>query len=290
MHMLLVDRNRRRVESVRREQLQRPFVPVSGLQTIDDARGFLCLFRYCDADLRHALATEMTSAGCAALHQMGDAELITAAAREIAARRLPVGCLLPQSPVLLFDDHVPWGGSFDNVAFPSSSAASTLVAALRTDRRAVEAVDHALAYEGAPSLLRRGRATGAPSPTAGADGIPDEVAGLLANGTLLLVPVGATPLATTPPAFRLAWRRGATSGSIAGRAWDAVPRRALAAPPRFRTPPPPQRLPSAPASTGRRSTLPKPPPSNSRQVRTLIAAARSGVPFCEECKPAAARA
>jgi hypothetical protein len=39
---------------------------------------------------------------------------------------------------------------------------------------------------------------------------------------------------------------------------------------------------------GPRSTLPQPPPSNSPQADALIAAARSGTPFCEECARRAA--
>jgi hypothetical protein len=111
--MLLVDVRQRRIESVRREQLLRPFVPLSGLRTIDDAGQFLCRFRHGDASLRHALVRETTRGTLAtSLGTMTDSDLIAATAREIAAWRMQVGSLLPEPPALIFDGQAPWGGSF----------------------------------------------------------------------------------------------------------------------------------------------------------------------------------
>jgi hypothetical protein len=105
--MFLVESDQRRIASVRLEQLRRPFVPVSGLRTVEDAREFLCRFQQSGADLRHTLAVKMTQGGWGVPSPaMTDTDLITAAAREIASRRIQVVEVLPENPIIRFDDQV----------------------------------------------------------------------------------------------------------------------------------------------------------------------------------------
>jgi hypothetical protein len=289
--MLLVDVRQRRIESVRREQLLRPFVPLSGLRTIDDAGRFLCYFRHGDASLRDALVKETTRGTFGtSLGMMTDADLIAATAREIAAWRIQVGSLLPECPALIFDGQAPWGDSFADVVFPSLAAASTFVRSLRTESSAIAALDSAIAHEAAPASVRLGRGPRRAAETPGSERPWDEVAGLLAAGVLLLVPPGWMAFECRPPAFRLAWRRRAAGNSAAkdkrNTAQPAAPARL-----RFRASPPrSQPSPSLPIPATLRSILPKAPSSNSRQAETLIAAANSGIPLCEECARAAASA
>jgi hypothetical protein len=217
--------------------------------------------------------------------------MIAATAREIAAWRIQVGSLLPESPALIFDGHAPWGDSFADVVFPSLAAASTFVRSLRTESRAIAALDSAIAHEAAPASFRLGRGPRRAAETPGSERTWDEVAGLLAAGVLLLVPPGWMAFECRPLTFRLAWRRGATAGKPAAKNKRNTAQPAAPARLRFRTSPPrSQPSPSLPIPATLRSILPKAPSSNSRQAETLIAAANSGIPFCEECARAAARA
>jgi hypothetical protein len=289
--MLLVDVWQRRIESVRREQLVRPFVPLLGLRTSDDAGRFLCRFRHGDASLRDALVKEATGGTFGTSLGMTDTELIAATAREIAAWRIQVGSLLHEPPALIFDGQACWGDSFAGVVFPSSAAASTFVRSLRTESRAIAAIDSAIAHEAAPASVRRGRGPQQAAATPGSDRPWDEVAGLLVAGVLVLLPPGWMAFECRPLTFRFAWRRQMTSGNSAAtfrreRAQPAAPAR-----PHLRAVPPrPQPSPSLPPPATLRSILPKAPSSNSPQAETLIVSAISGKPFCEECARAAERA
>jgi hypothetical protein len=287
--MLLVDVRQRRIESVRREQLPRPFVPLSGLRTTDDAGRFLCRFRHGDASLRDALVKETTGGTFGTSLGMTDAELIAATAREIAAWRIQVGSLLPEPPALVFDGQASWGDSFASVVFPSVAAASTFVGSLRTESRAIAAIDSAIAHEAAPASVRLGRASRPAAATPGSERTLDEVAGLLAAGVLVLLPPGWMAFECRPLTLRLAWRRQMTAGNSAATYRRDRAQPATAARPRLRAVPSrSQPSPSLPPPPTLRSILPKAPPSNSPQAETLIIAAILGIPFCEECARAAA--
>lgn len=274
--MFLVESDQRRIASVRLEQLRRPFVPVSGLRTAEDAREFLCRFQQSGGDLRHTLASEMTQGGWGVPSSaMTDTDLITAAAREIASRRTQVVAVLPENPIIRFDDRASHDGSPNDIVFLNPAVASAFLAALRTDSQVIAAIDRALAHDSGSPWVRNGRALESASKALGADRIRDEVARLLAAGFLLLL-----PLDSARRVFRLVWRRPSMPRRSAAKLTGDAPR--LASPPRIPPPPPPKLAP------GPRSILPKPPSFNSLQAGALIAAAQRGTPFCEECARAAA--
>jgi hypothetical protein len=276
--MLLIDTDQTQITSLRATQLRSPFVPVSRLRTPEDARAFLWRFMRSGAGLRRALAAEMAHEGWSVPSPaMNDIDLVTAAAREIAAWRLQVAVLLPGNPMIRFDP-CSNGGSLDDAAFVNETVAAAFLAALRTDRQATSAIDEAFAHRTTSPRAGTDRISQATPKPSGVTWIPEEVARLLATGALLLL-----PLDSARRAFRLIWRQ---------RSWQANSSNATSAgsarpqPPRSRpSHQPPILVPLPPPAT--RSILPKPPSSSSPQADALIAAAARGVPFCEECARAA---
>jgi hypothetical protein len=270
--MLLVDTHRRQIAAVRPEHIQKPFVPLARLRTLDDAREFLAGFERVDAMLQRVLADAATQDGSLVFFERStSADLVTAAARAIAARSLQVVTLLAEKPTLQFDEAEPYADPFDAVVFPDQAFATTFLTALPTDCRT--ALDRALRHEAAASRMRNTTAL-----IAG----PEAIATLLASGALLLRPVDLDLRI-----FRLVWRRVSTPAGSAGKGTSAASPPPPPPMPRVRPAmPPPPPLPKPPP--GPLSVLPSPPSFTSPQAATLIAAAGTGVPFCEECAKRAA--
>jgi hypothetical protein len=194
--------------------------PSQDCETVEDAREFLCRFLQSGDDLRRTIAVEMTQGGWGVPSPaMTHTDLITAAAREIASRRIQVVVVLPENPIIRFDDQASHDRSFDDVVFVNWAVASAFLAALPTDSQLIAALERALAHDSASAWVRNGRALQSASKTLGADRILDEVASLLAAGFLLLLPLDAARRA-----FRLVWRRPSMPRRSAAKSVGDAPR------------------------------------------------------------------
>lgn len=241
-------------------------VPFQRLRFADVAAayGYLAGFRGDLAFLR-ALGEQMRLAtGMAPMEPPYPARLIGAAARAAASRQLLVAAEFLDGITIVFDEVRPSHRlGDDTVVFPDRPGVAAYLTGLLEDAGNAEAFGAALRH---PAGLRYlGAAADAILPPDRA-GMLGRVLPLLQKQQLILQPDGESGRH-----FRLRW---ADPPALVVAQPEAAPAPA---------PPPPRRLPIAPRAAPPVSRLPDPPAFLSPQAQTLIDAAKSGVPFCEEC-------
>ena len=269
--MLLIDR-RRQVRSVAPRHLPVPFV-VEWFRH-DQARVH-SLFQWCQTDLGfiQALSEELHRClGRVPYAQPNPDALIAAAAQAIASGLIDVASMLPDDVVVRFDNNFPFEwGDMRTVAFADQASAARFVAAALNTRQNRAAFEAALAHPEAP---RREAAPQTPDELGLNGRMPDADLALIGRVSAFLTArdLGLIPNDLPRRVLRLVWLEHKI----------AVASGASAPPPPSPSPPPPT-PPPAPASK-----LADAPDDISPQAQTLIDAAETGAPFCEECARRAA--
>ena len=233
----------------------------------DSVLGYLAPFRD-DTWFVRALQEEMRIAtGWVPVGALHPATLIDEAARAVARGRLQIAIELAGRIDIVFD---PIRGyeraEFDVVAFASRSVAAAFLSDQLRDSANAAAFSAALVH---PAGVQYSGVAAAQL-TSDQAGPVERAAQLLWLRYLVLQPVGLSR-----QRFRLLWADRSAPVTIIS---DVA---AVAEPPQS------SRAVSAPSSRVA-SRLPDPPDSVSPQAQTLIDAAQSGTPFCEECARRAA--
>jgi hypothetical protein len=261
--VLFVDRQRR-VLSISERHIDVPYLHEQFRHDPARVRAF---FAFCGDD---PVSAQVPSGALAEELRLMTGELlpprrvVEAGILAIAEGRIVVASALPDRISVYFDADEPATEWLDDgVRFASESVARNFLANHLSGPG--ESMAFQTAMQHPPGL--QGAMT-----QAGARGIgTGQIAAMLVSQSIGLLPRDATR-----QVLRLVWlKRGAPSVADAGSPAAAPAATAGAAPP------PPS--PSVPMSS-----LPDPPAELSPQAQTLIEAAKSGVPFCEECARRAA--
>ena len=277
--MLFID-GRRQIRSILERHIPVPFVRERARHDLARVRAMLAA-RHHDRAYIQALSEELTHCHGTAPSALGYPHgLIDAGERAIANGQIRVSSALPDSVTVMFDSERPSEPSrFDEVGFAEPAVALRfLFVILQTpDNQAAftAALGHAAGVRylnKAPSEDIAGQAPQLPNAMIT---MARRAASLLAKPYLALPHLALLPHNPSRERLRLAWLERRVPASTVAE--SPPPARAASPPPtRMAAPPPPASL------------LPDPPATQSPQAAALVAAAKDGVPFCEECARLAA--
>lgn len=276
--MLFID-GRRQIRSVPERHIPVPFVRERARHDLARVRAMLAARRH-DRAYIQALSEELTHCHGTAPTALGYPHgLIDAGERAIAFGQIRVSTALPDRITVTFDSVRPSEPyRFDEVGFAGPAIALRfLFVILQTlDNQAAftAALGHAAGVRYlnvAPSEDIVGQA---PQLQGAMITMARRAAALLAGPYLALPHLALLPHDPSRERLRLAWLERRVPASVGA---ESPP------PPRARAASPPARAASPPASQ-----LPDPPAALSPQAAALVAAAKDGVPFCEECARLAA--
>ena len=262
--MLFID-GRRQILSVREKDVPVPYVREYFRHDLMRVRMLFATYRDHSAfieALTNELVDQLGSVPRALPHPAG---VLDAGERAVADEQIVVGTALPLDVILSFDaDRPTTSHGFDAVMFATQPVVAHLLADLLKNADSRSALGAALGHPtGRHYAVQAGSAGGA----SGDDELAQRAAPLLAQRSLVL-----QPRDLSRKQLRLAWLEHRVPTIVVVDAPRSV---AL-----VRDVPP---LP-----TGPMSVLPDPPDELSPQAQTLIKAAKTGMPFCEECARLAA--
>lgn len=230
----------------------------------DAARSYL-VRHWSSTFFRHVIATELLAAtGQSAVLGDHSTDLLTVAAQSLARRTIQIAAALPKATDLTFDAGLPGlGFHLGSVQFDEPEIALTALRGPLGGDANSATFSRALLSPACARLL-------GPGDAARNAALQDAARDTMLVGLLVRKHLVLTKISLLGHRFALTWAQSQSSAeAMATEAPAPRPRRpATTAAHRSFAPPP---------------SLPIAPTSKSPQALALIAAAQSGVPFCEEC-------
>ncbi len=278
--LLFID-GRRQIRSVSERHILVPFVRERARHDLARVCAMLAARRHDRAyiqalsqALMHCFGTAPTALG----YPRG---LIDAGERAIANGQIRVSSALPDRVTVTFDSARPSEPyRFDEVGFAGPAIALRfLFVILQTpDNQAAftAALGHAAGVRYLNTAPSEDIAGQAPRLQGAMMAMARRAAALLAGPYLALPHLALLPHDPSRQRLRLAWLERRVPAGVGAEASPPPPRLRAASPPARAASPPPA------------SQLPDPPATQSPQAAALVAAAKDGVPFCEECARLAA--